>query len=170
MVEIEKEGIFLEGTYRLQMDEKGRVYIPKEVFTALQLSGVNRLVLTFWNGVIWCYNPRRWGELRRRFDSGGFPEFDAKLLQCERLLFGLSRVCRVDAQRRLVIPEHLREMAGLQPGGRAVLSVLPTHMEIWSEEKWQQYISAVDEGAWLEVASRLLRRLEGNGEDGAEQE
>ena len=51
----------------------------------------------------------------------------------------------LDRQGRILIPQNLREYAGL--GDQVIVAGLNTHFEIWSTERWNDVLSSLDSSA-----------------------
>ena len=73
-----------------------------------------------------------------------------------RLLLAPLTECRIDGQRRLKIPEPLRDWAGLAAGeSRALVLDLGIRFEIWEEGRYRSYMAS-RAGELKEVARRLF--------------
>jgi MraZ protein len=70
-----------------------------------------------------------------RFNGKALGLDHARLL--ERRLFAWAFETELDKQGRLLLPQNLREFAGL--GTEAVVLGSMKHAEIWSPDRWDQY-------------------------------
>jgi MraZ protein len=59
----------------------------------------------------------------------------------------------VDSQGRVVIPEYLRNYAGL--GKNVVVAGLYNRVELWSEDAWNKYTAAAEKNSG-EIAEQML--------------
>ena len=70
----------------------------------------------------------------------------------------MNRTCpgahevEVDKLGRILIPEHLKEAAGLSK--KVVLAGVFNRVELWSEEAWEEYRKRSEEDA-TEIAEKL---------------
>ena len=51
----------------------------------------------------------------------------------------------VDASGRVLIPDHLKNFAGLS--GKAVIAGVADRVEIWEESAWEAYTAAIERDA-----------------------
>ncbi|NJN17179.1 MAG: division/cell wall cluster transcriptional repressor MraZ [Oscillochloris sp.] len=117
------------GEYEHSIDDKGRVAIPARFRDDLR----EGLVLT--RGFDQCLQafPRpRWRELSARVSSLSLGNAEARNLR--RILFANAAEVEVDRQGRILIPQNLREYAGLAT--QVVIAGMDTYFELWSTEHW----------------------------------
>ncbi len=69
-----------------------------------------------------------------------------------RLMLAGAMDVEIDKQGRVVLPEYLRNFAGLRK--TAVIAGLYSRLEIWDEEKWQGY-KVQTESASGAIAERM---------------
>ena len=65
---------------------------------------------------------------------------DARNLR--RLLFSGAADVQLDRQGRILIPQNLREYAGLSD--QVIIAGLNTHFEIWSADRWGEVLDTLD--------------------------
>ncbi len=126
------------GEYEHSIDGKNRVILPSAIRD--KLSDDDRLVLTV--GLDQCltlYPAPRFEQFVEQTVQGG-PTSQARKLR--RKLVGKAREVNVDSQGRLVIPEHLKEEAGITNTVTVVGNV--DSVELWSPDRWAAYLSDVD--------------------------
>jgi len=117
------------GEYSHTLDEKGRLTIPSRFRE--ELSG--GLVVT--KGIDPCLTvyPRQvWNELAERLTK--LPMSQRNVRNFNRLLGSGAQDSVPDRQGRVLIPQPLREYAGLD--GDAVIIGLIDKFEIWNPERW----------------------------------
>ncbi len=125
------------GEFEHTIDDKGRVAIPARFREELS----EGLVLT--RGFDHCLQvfPRpTWEALRQRISALSLGNEEARNLR--RLLFSGAAEVEVDRQGRILIPQNLREYAGLSE--MAVIAGLDTYFEMWSRERWQTVLDTLD--------------------------
>lgn len=125
----------LLGTHGYQLDPKGRVSLPsrfREVFA-------DGAVLTLGqDGCLFCFPRAEWD--RRSGELRGLPLSDAQARAYSRMFFGKAESVEIDAQGRLLIPQRLRQEAGI--GKEAVVLGVYDRMEIWDRATHERYEQA----------------------------
>jgi MraZ protein len=128
------------GEFEHTMDDKGRVAIPARFREEIS----EGLVLT--RGFDHCLQafPRPvWQSLSERISALSLGQEEARNLR--RLIFSGAAEVETDRQGRILIPQNLREYAGLKE--EVVIAGLNTHFELWSMERWQAVLNALDTSA-----------------------
>ena len=126
------------GEYHPSMDEKGRIAIPVKLRKAFgEAESVDRLVITHgFDKCIMAFREKDWKsfvELKLLPLSQGDPTNRLRM----RFLMGGAAECELDKQGRFVIPQYLKEYAGIR---RDVTIIgLYDRFEIWSEEEYEHY-------------------------------
>jgi MraZ protein len=69
-----------------------------------------------------------------------------------RLLFSGAVECSIDKQGRILLPQNLREYAGIKKD--LVITGVSDHIEIWSGENWAKYLE--EEGRTFEETAEKL--------------
>ena len=125
------------GEFEHSVDEKGRVAVParfrEELAEGIILTrGFERCLQAF---------PRpTWERLRERVSGLSLGSEESR--QLRRLLFSGAADVEVDRQGRILIPQNLREYAGL--GEQVVLAGMDTFFEVWSSERWRTVLDTLD--------------------------
>jgi len=126
--------------YRHSIDQKGRLFIPVKLHDSLGNSFV--LCPSFdENECLFAYSPKEWEKIEEQIYA--LPSKQAQIVR--RRIFSRAAEIECDSQGRVSIPQKLREYAGLS--ATAVLIGSGSHVEIWSEERWDQYNSKTEEEA-----------------------
>jgi MraZ protein len=81
-----------------------------------------------------------WERLRERVSGLSLGSEESR--QLRRLLFSGAADVEVDRQGRILIPQNLREYAGL--GEQVVLAGMDTFFEVWSSERWRTVLDTLD--------------------------
>jgi MraZ protein len=141
--------VFL-GEFEHTIDEKGRLAVPARFREEIS----DGLVLT--RGFDHCLQafPRPvWQNLSERISALSLGQEEARNLR--RLIFSGAAEVETDRQGRILIPQNLREYAGLRE--QAVIAGLNTHFEIWSQERWHNVLNTLDSsgGAMAEQLAAL---------------
>ena len=135
----------LIGTYHHQLDQKNRFRIPAKLKERLG----NELVLTIGSGgalELFSAEELNSSVLSKMNNISLFDEFAQKSL---RILLSSAHELEVDNQGRYLMPQSLKNHAGILKN--IVIIGVGTRVEIWAEEKWQDYTSGLDTAKELEA-------------------
>ena len=130
--------IELSGNYSHNIDPKGRATIPSAYREALADGFTIGLNNDF--NAIALYPAEKWAEINRRLER--IPDSDAKGMAYVRLIKAFSFSGQMlDAQGRVLLPQALRQQAGMDKAVRFV--GLGKYVEIWDEDRFmKQYLDA----------------------------
>lgn len=123
------------GESRINLDAKGRMAIPAKYRDGLVESCQGRLIATVdpTDNLLFVYPLPRWEEIEEKI--GALPSFNPKTRQIQQLLIGRAAELDMDANGRVLLPQSLREYAGLEK--HVVLVGQRTKFELWDEATWQ---------------------------------
>ena len=119
--------MFMTGEYRHSLDSKGRVFIPARLRE--EIGDVFYITLSM-DKCLNVYSDENWGVFTQRVNEMSFIS-QRKM----RPLFAHAVKCELDAQGRALIPQSLRNYAGLVKNVTVV--GCNNHAEIWDSELWQ---------------------------------
>ncbi len=125
------------GEFEHSIDDKGRVAIPARFREELSAG----MVLT--RGFDACLQafPRPiWEELAKKVSGLSLGNPEARNLR--RMLFSNAAEVEVDRQGRILVPQNLREYAGLAE--QVVISGMDTYFEIWAVDRWRSVMEQLD--------------------------
>lgn len=117
------------GSYTHTVDAKGRVAIPARFRAQLDAGAV---VLQWVDGCAAIYTHDGFEELANRVAALPLAESNARMVS--RFLFSSAFDVETDAQGRVVLPQTIREWAGL--GTEAFVVGARDHIEIWNPVRW----------------------------------
>ena len=115
------------GKYKHTVDEKGRLFVPSKLREELG----NTFYVTL--GLDHClsvYTESGWQAILDKYNA--LPIVQARKM---RFLFANAAKCEPDTQGRIVIPQKLRQYAGLEKD--AVIIGVNDRAEIWSADTWK---------------------------------
>ena len=117
------------GRYIHSLDSKGRLTIPSRYRELLSegayiIQGFDRNLLVM--------TPASFQTISQRVNEKSITDSNARLLR--RLIFSNGEQVEVDKSGRILIPQFLREVAGLD--SEAVLVGVGDYFEIWSPGLW----------------------------------
>ena len=145
------------GTYEHAIDDKNRVAIPAKYREALSGLQEERLMVTrFRSGDRRCldvYPMSAWGDLEAKILAKR--RFDPRVQQFKRVYVSGAHDCTLDGQGRILLPQHLRDYAGL---GRDVVFTGEIDMfKVWDRATWNR---TFDEDETIFDQPELLDGLE----------
>ena len=120
----------LIGNYQHNIDIKGRVIMPAKFREEL---GDIFYATKGKDNTITVLSKNSWDELGRKISE--MPS--AKTVQITRFLFSSAAELIPDKQGRVLIPQPLREYAGLDKD--VVINGTGSKVEIWDKEAWDRY-------------------------------
>jgi len=137
--------IELSGNYSHNIDPKGRATIPAAYLEALA-EGFTIGLNNDFNAVA-LYPAEKWAEINQRLER--IPDTDADGIAYVRLIKSFSYTGQtLDGQGRVLIPQALRQQAGMDKEIRFV--GLGKYLEIWAEDRFmKQYLEAQANAAKL---------------------
>ena len=119
----------LIGEFYHTVDPKGRVIIPQQLREDL---GESFFITKGLDECLFVYPRKGWLEFTGKIDA--LPLSDAKDLQ--RFFNSRAREVQVDKQSRILIPQTLRDFAGLKKD--IVIIGASVRAEIWDRERWDK--------------------------------
>ena len=135
---MEKEELMFLGQYVHSFDDKNRLTVPakyRELIAdgAFVVQGLDRnlMVLT----------PAAFEIIYQRIMAMNLTDPTARLLR--RIILGSASQLEVDKSGRILLPQNLREFAGLN--GDVVLIGQGDYFEIWEPALWQQQVNQVQD-------------------------
>lgn len=135
------------GEYCHTIDTKGRLIIPSRFREAL---GEEFVISKGIDGCLTIYSMTDWSAFEQKLSALPFNDKNARLLS--RFLVSGASVCEVDKQGRILIPQTLRDFAGLEKD--VVLAGNLNKIEVWNKEKWDENCNCDDINA---IAEGLLQ-------------
>jgi len=125
------------GEYKYTLDEKGRLAVPAKFRAKL---GRGLVVTHGLDDCLSLYTREEWEKLASKIAN--LPVSQASTRAFSRLMLAGAMDLEIDKQGRIMLPDYLRKYAGF--GRNVVLTGLYNRLEIWSEEKWEQYKSETE--------------------------
>jgi MraZ protein len=139
------------GTFRVRVDEKGRLAIPagfrKQLTEGSYISVGQDNVLTI-------YPPEIWESLGRQLQD---PLLGPEQRALSRTLYSKAVPCEFDGQGRVTLSQEQRRLLGLEARSTAAIIGNGVRVEIWAEERWDSYSTdALDR--FTEFADKVINR------------
>ena len=139
------------GTFRVRVDEKGRLAIPagyrKQLPEGSYISIGQDNILTI-------YPPDMWQNLGSQLQD---PLLGPEQRALSRTLYSKAVPCEFDGQGRVTLSQEQRRLAGIDPRSTAAIIGNGARVEIWAEERWDSYSTdALDR--FTEFADKVINR------------
>jgi MraZ protein len=125
------------GEYQHRVDPQGRVAIPARYRE--EFSGGIYLTRGF-DQCIWAFSPDGWESYSSKYAEMSPNSLVARTLR--RRVFGSTFDLELDRQGRVVLPQPLRQFAGLQE--EVVIVGAGTWLELWDSSRWDEMMVEID--------------------------
>jgi MraZ protein len=127
----------LLGEHRYQLDPKGRISLPAKFRDAFD----EGLYLTLGQeGCLFGFPKEEWDRRREEVELRGLT--DPRARAYARVFMAYADRIELDGQGRLVIPQKLRQKAGL--AREVVVTGAGARLDIWSPDAWDRYLAAYE--------------------------
>ena len=118
----------MTGEYQHNLDAKGRLFIPARLRE--ELGDVFYVTLSM-DRCLSAYNSESWQTFSDKVNA--MPYVKQRKM---RPLFAYAARCELDAQGRILIPQNLRDFAGLTKNVTVV--GCNNHAELWDSDTWAE--------------------------------
>lgn len=145
------------GETAINLDAKGRLAIPTRFRELINEQCAGRMVLTysaFDSGALWLYPEQEWNRVRDEVMK--LSTFKSSHRGLQRRLVGSATPVEPDGSGRILIPQTLRQVAGLEK--HVVFLGMGLRFEIWNEKTLGQK-RVEEEMSINEQASDEMARL-----------
>lgn len=122
----------MTGEFEHTLDAKGRLAIPARLRD--ELGSVFYVTLSM-DRCLSAYSAENWQKFSDKVDAMPFVK-QRKM----RPLFAFAARCEVDGQGRILLPQNLREYAGLEKSVTVV--GCNNHAELWDSDSWHAVFEA----------------------------
>lgn len=136
----------LIGEYQHNIDPKGRVIVPSKFREDL---GDCFYITKGLDGCLFVLSPKEWAKLQERISA--MPVSKARGLQ--RFFFSGAVEAEPDKQGRILIPQVLRDYAGLTKDITFIGA--SSRAEIWDSAHWNEFNSTLTQDSIAEVMDSL---------------
>lgn len=122
----------LLGEFKHNLDTKGRVALPAKFRNKL---GAGAIITRGLDHCLFVFAHKEWEALAQKLMA--LPLAQANSRAFSRLMLAGASDVEIDKQGRILVPDYLREYAGLKK--ETVITGLYNRIEIWDKEEWQKY-------------------------------
>lgn len=119
------------GEYNHTIDAKGRLIIPAKF---RELLGTEFVLTRGLDGCLFIYPMDEWKAFEQKLRALPLTNKNARTFS--RFFVAGAAMCELDRQGRVLVPQTLREFAGLEKD--VVLTGNLDRIEVWSKEKWSE--------------------------------
>ena len=119
------------GEYNHTIDAKGRLIIPAKFREPL---GEEFVLTRGLDGCLYIYPMDEWEAFEEKLRVLPLTNKDARAFS--RFFVAGATTCELDKQGRILVPQTLREFAGLEKD--VILAGSLSRVEVWSKEKWSE--------------------------------
>ena len=137
----------LLGEFKHNLDLKGRLAVP--VKFRQKLSG-GAIITRGLDKCLFVFGNKEWEILAQKLIA--LPLAQANSRAFVRLMLAGAMDVEVDKQGRILIPDYLREYAGLKK--ETIIAGLYNRFEIWNSESWKEYKNKTESQS-DEIAEKL---------------
>lgn len=128
------------GEHRHTLDDKARLTLPVKLRKSV---GKSVVVTRGLDGCLFLYPSKEWQGIAGKLGSLGMGQADTRGFA--RFMLASAAELDVDAAGRILVPEHLRDFAGVKSG--VVVAGVANRLEIWDEARWERYATGVAKSA-----------------------
>jgi MraZ protein len=137
----------LIGSYYYSLEDKGRLAIPKQFRLTLK----SRPIITRGlDGCLFLLPPKTWQQLTSELSSSPLTTKDSR--DFHRLIAHGASPVAYDQQGRILIPQFLRQYAGLKK--QVVIAGSVRWIEIWDQARYHQHMNKIEKSGEV-IAERL---------------
>lgn len=123
----------LIGEFHHNLDEKNRLVIPSKLANSL---GEEVIVTRGFDACLMVYPLKKWDEVISKFSELTITKSDTRKFM--RILLSSATSCKFDSQKRICIPNILKNYAGIDK--ETTILGLDDHLEIWSSSAYDKFL------------------------------
>jgi MraZ protein len=141
------------GEYESTIDPKGRFLLPSGFKKQLPEDSSNRFIIN--RGFEKCltlYPLKSWEPIFAEISR--LNDFDPKVREFRRYFLNGATMMDLDTAGRLLIPQNLKEHAGLEKD--IVLVAAVNKIEIWDTKKYQQFFDSFSPEGFSDLAQQVM--------------
>ena len=138
----------LIGSYNHSVDAKGRVFIPAKFREDL---GEHFVVTRGIGKCLFVFSLEEWAKLSEKLKT--IPMADRELQVFIRTFYAFASECEADKQGRILIPQRLRDLAGITKDVTAI--GVMSRVELWASDAWDNYSETAENGGYEDTLSKL---------------
>ena len=130
----------LIGEYLHTLDGKKRISLPSKFRKEV---GRKVVVTRGLDACLFMFPQKAWEKIAEKVSN--LPVGQADTRGMSRFLLAGAVETEVDSAGRILIPDFLKEFAGLK--SRVILAGVSDRVEIWNDKTWEEYKRRIEKGA-----------------------
>lgn len=139
----------LIGEYTHTQDDKKRISLPSKFRKEMG----KKIVITHGlDNCLFMYTVKEWMKISEKLGGLSMGQSDSRGFN--RIMLAGAQEIEVDSIGRILLPEFLREFAGIASKNKVVFAGVHSRVEIWDESRWKDYKAKV-----LKQADQLAEKL-----------
>ncbi|KJJ84554.1 cell division protein MraZ [Candidatus Omnitrophus magneticus] len=124
------------GEYTHTLDEKNRIIIPSKFREVIQEKNIEKLHITRGlDACLFIFSENEWKVQENKFKE--LPFTNENVRRFKRLFFAGASESIPDKQWRILIPDYLKEYAGLEKDIKII--GVSDRIEVWDMAKWEEF-------------------------------
>ncbi len=127
----------LLGEHKHTLDTKKRLSLPSKFRKEL---GKTVVITRGLDACLFVYSVQKWKEFTEKLSDLSMGQSNTRAFT--RFILGNAVEKNIDSAGRILIPDYLKDFAGLEQ--KVVVAGLSNRVELWNEEKWEQYQSGLE--------------------------
>lgn len=131
--EISQKTYMLIGEYNHTLDDKNRVSLPAKFRKEM---GKSVVLAPGFDSCVSIFTMAEWKKFAERLTSES-SQLESDRRKLNRVWFGQASQVDVDSLGRILVPETLKDRAGLK--SKVVVVGVQDRAEIWNDERWGAY-------------------------------
>ncbi len=143
----------LLGQFSGKVGEKFRIAFPRKFRDVL---GDKLIITQGFEGSLIVVSETGWKALLE--GTEGKPFIGNETRQMQRFLLGNATLVKLDEKGRFILPEYLRNYAGL--GEEVVFLGLSRYVEVWDKKRWDEYQQGLSKNIGS-IAEKLSKQDDG---------
>ncbi len=140
------------GEYKHTIDRKGRLILPSKFRDAAKTNFIERFYIT--RGLDKClfmFSEEEWRTQEQKLKAMPFTRQQSRTFN--RLYFSGAVEIVPDKQGRILIPQNLKEFAGIKK--EVMIVGVSSRIDIWASDQWQQFYGNTRQ-SYEEIAEKLM--------------
>lgn len=125
------------GQYLHTLEAKGRLAIPKQFRSSL---GRRAVITKGLDGCLFLFSAEAWHDFSQKIAKMSLTKKDSRSFS--RFLTFSAAEASLDSQGRILIPDHLRQFAGLKK--HVMVAGASSRVEVWDKKRFDQYQGQIE--------------------------
>lgn len=130
----------LIGEFTHSIDDKNRVSLPAKFRSQM---GKKIVITPGLDSCLFMFTLKEWEKIEQKLNQSSLLQADNRSFN--RFMFGGATETEVDSIGRILIPDFLKDRAGLK--NKVVIIGVSNRLEVWNEKTWSEYKKIVEKQA-----------------------